>query len=243
MQPAREFVKRHFLLVILGFIACTGLPAVAGKKSPSPKTANAAPTPADDLKTVLADMNRGAASFKSAQADMEWVQYTRAVDEKDTQVGQIFFRRSGKEMDAAVQFTKPHAKQAVIQGGKIKMRDLQTNQTTVRDISKNRDDMESLMSLGFGARGDDLLKSYDINMTGWEVVDNVKTARLELVGKTDRLKQFFSKAILWIDPVRAIPLQQQRLQSSGDYQLVHYTNIKLNGKVPDDVFHLKGGSE
>src|SRR5262249_33406551 len=158
MQPAREFVKRYFLLVILGFIACTGLPAVAGKKSPSPKTANAAPPPADDLKTVLADMNRGAASFKSAQADIEWVQYTRAVDEKDTQIGQIFFRRSGKDMDAAVQFTKPHAKQAVIQGGKIKMRDLQTNQTTVRDISKNRDDMESLMSLGFGARGDDLLK-------------------------------------------------------------------------------------
>src|SRR5262249_44548857 len=103
----------------------------------------------------------------------------------------------------------------------------------------NREDAESLMSLGFGSRGQDLLKFYDITMTGWETVDKVKTARLELVGKTDRLKGFFSKAVLWIDPVRAIPLQQQRLQSSGDYQLVHYTNITLNGKVPDDAFHLK----
>jgi outer membrane lipoprotein-sorting protein len=77
-------------------------------------------------------------------------------------------------------------------------------------------------------------------MTGWEIVDSVKTARLELVGKSDRLKQFFSKTILWIDPVQAIPLQLQRMQASGDYQLVHYTNIRLNGKVPDDVFNLKG---
>jgi outer membrane lipoprotein-sorting protein len=236
------------LAVSLLLPVCFGQPVAGEKDNQAPVVAKASAAPtqasksADDLKTVLADMNRSAATFKSAQAQFEWVQYTRAVEEKDVQTGQIFFRRSGKDMDAAVEVTKPHVKQAVIKGGKIKMRDPQTGQTTVRDISNNRDDVESLMSLGFGARGDDLLKAYDVTMTGWETVDNVKTARLELVGKTDRLKQFFSKAVLWIDPVQAVPLQQQRLQSSGDYQLVHYTSIKLNVRVPDDAFRLKGAS-
>lgn len=241
-------MKRHALpvIVVLGIVACLGLSAAAGKPKPKAEAANAAPAPADDLKTVLADMDKAATSFKSAKADFESVQYTRAVDEKDTQTGQIFFRRSVKnnrDMDVAMHVLTPHAKLAIVKDGKAIYRDPQTNQTTVRDISKNRDDVDAYMSLGFGARGQDLLKFYDVTMTGWETIDNVKTARLELVGKTDHLKQAFSKAVLWIDPVQDVSLQQQRLQSSGDYQLMRYRNVKLNTKVPDDVFNLKGGPE
>ena len=196
--------------------------------------------PLDELQAVLAEMDKTAPTFKSAQADFVWVQYTKAVEEKDTQTGKVFVRRSSKDLDFAMHVLTPHKKQVVVKDGKIIMNDPQTKQTTVKDISNNRGDVEAYMSLGFGSRGQDLLKYYDVTMTGWEMVDNVKTARLELVGKTDRLKKFFSKAILWIEPARAIPLQQQRLQISGDYQLVHYTNITLNGKVPDDVFKLKG---
>ena len=199
--------------------------------------------PVDDLNAVLAEMDKTAPRFKSAQADVELVQYTRAVEEKDTQTGKVFVRRSGKDgkdMDFALHVLTPHARLAIVKDGKLTYRDPKTNQTTVRDIGKNRGDVEAYMSLGFGSRGQDLLKYYDVTMTGWETVDNVKTARLELVGKSDRLKQFFSKMILWIDPVQSIPLKQQRLQSSGDYQLIYYTNIKLNDKVSDDAFSLKG---
>jgi outer membrane lipoprotein-sorting protein len=55
----------------------------------------------------------------------------------------------------------------------------------------------------------------------------------------DRLKQFFTRMMLWIDPRRDVPLKQQRFESSGDYQLTHYTNIKVPGKVSDDVFRIK----
>src|SRR5262249_4075782 len=151
--------------------------------------------PADDLQAVLAEMDKTAPSFKSAQADFEWVQYTKAVDEKDTQTGKVFIRRSSKDVDFALHFLSPHKKQAVVKDGKIMYHDPQTKQTTVKDISNNRDDVEAYMSLGFGSRGQDLLKYYDVTMTGWEMVDDVKTARLELVGKSDRLKKFFSKAI------------------------------------------------
>src|SRR5262245_7545172 len=213
-SPMRlEPLKRYALpAIILGLIFssfCRSLPATAGDPTPGSKTAGAASpagdlnAPADDLQAVLAEMDKTAPSFKSAQADFEWVQYTKAVDEKDTQTGKVFIRRSSKDVDFALHFLSPHKKQAVVKDGKIMYHDPQTKQTTGKDISNNRDDVEAYMSLGFGSRGQDLLKYYDVTMTGWEMVDDVKTARLELVGKSDRLKKFFSKAILWIEPARA----------------------------------------
>ena len=54
---------------------------------------------------------------------------------------------------------------------------------TERDVSKNKSDVEAFLSLGFGARGDDLLRDYDVKMAGWETVDGVKTAKLELAAQ------------------------------------------------------------
>jgi outer membrane lipoprotein-sorting protein len=33
-------------------------------------------------------------------------------------------------------------------------------------------------------------------------------------------------------------LKQQFFELSGDYRVARYTNMKLNQKIPDDVFHL-----
>ncbi len=219
----------------------TPTPAAAAKPAAVPAPTQAAPV--DDLKAVLAQMDK-ASGFKSAEADFEWETYTRVVNEREKQAGHIFFRRTSKNnVDASVQVITPHAKQAVIKEGKVSMYIPETNQTTVREIGSNRADVESLMNLGFGGRGQDLLKDYDVKMDGWEKVDGIQTAKLELVPKGDHLKQFFSKVILWVDPKRDVPLKQQRLQSSGDYQLTHYTNIELNGKISDDVFRLKTASK
>jgi outer membrane lipoprotein-sorting protein len=84
-----------------------------------------------------------------------------------------------------------------------------------------------------------LLHDFDVKLADWEMLDNVQTARLELVPKSDDLKRFFTRLILWIDPKRDVPLKQQRFESSGDYQVTHYTNIRVPGKISDDVFRLK----
>jgi outer membrane lipoprotein-sorting protein len=184
-------------------------------------------------------MDKAGAAFKSAQADIELVQYTKVVNDTDVQTGTIFFRRRGSDLDVSVQVVKPHAKQVVIKDGKLIFYDPKINQTTERDITNNRADVESFMNLGFGGRSHDLLKDYDVKMTGWETVDSVRVAKLELVAKSERLQQFFSKIIVWIDPERDVAVKQQRLESSGDYQVTHYTNIKLNGKFSDNVFRIK----
>jgi outer membrane lipoprotein-sorting protein len=212
----------------------------------------------DDLQSVLAEMNAKAESFKSAKADFEWITYTKLVDEKDTQTGQIYFRRSGGDVDMALHVAAPAAKQVVpkdgvaapaakqvvYKDGKVSMYEPKIDQLTEHIVSKNKADTDALLSLGFGGRGDDLLKNFEVKMIGWETVDKVRTARLELVPKDAELKTKFSKLDMWVDPVRNVPLQQQWFfEPSGDYKLAHYRDIKVNSHVSDDDFRLKTTSK
>jgi len=195
----------------------------------------------EDLKPVLAAMNQASANFKSAKADCEWTNYNKLVDEKDVQNGRIYFRRAGSDEDVALHIESPGAKQVVYQKGVVRMYEPKIDQLTVREVGKNKADLDAVISLGFGGNGDELAKDFEVAMEGWETVDRVKTAKLELVPRSPSLKKLFSKVILWIDPARDVPLQQQWFfEPSGDYKLTRYTNIKVNAnaKVSDDDFKL-----
>jgi outer membrane lipoprotein-sorting protein len=106
-------------------------------------------------------------------------------------------------------------------------------------VGKNKSDVEAFLSLGFGASGDELQRDYGVKMDGWETVDGVKTAKLDLTPRKEKLQQTYNKIVLWIDPERDVLLKQQFFEHSGDYRLAHYTNMKLNERIADDVFHLK----
>ncbi len=243
---------------VLGILA-TGESYAIGKKAASvPQAAGTQPAPASakaqepsgqtaavpqDLKSVLAEMNRAAANFKSAQADFEWDQFTRVVEEHDIQKGQIYFERNKHGMDAAVKVVSPEPKQVVFKDGQLSLYQPRIDQVTQYKAGSNRQDVESYMSLGFGASGDDLARNFEVKLDGWEPVDGVRTARLELVPKNQKMKASISKVLLWMDPNRNVSLKQQFFEPSGDYRLTHYTNIKLNSHFSDDVFRLRTTSK
>lgn len=223
--PARAGSVSH-----AGFLATAGQVASLG--------GNSATQAGPDLKTVLAEMNKAAAAFKSAQADFEWDQYTDIVKEHDVQKGQIFFRRTKNGIDAAVNVRSPEPKQVTFVDGQLKLYQPRIDQVTVYKAGANRADVESFMSLGFGASGDSLARNFDIKLEGWETVDGVKTAKLELTPKNDKVKSSINRILLWVDPQQAISLKQQFFEPSGDYRLTHYTNIKVNGNISDKEFRL-----
>lgn len=193
----------------------------------------------DDLNSVLAKMNTTAEAFKSAQADVVFETYQKVVDEKDSQTGRIYFRRSGNSVEVAFNLTSPTPKQVVFKDNKIVMYEPRIDQLTERDVSNNKAQVEAFLSLGFGARGDDLKKSYGVTLAGWETIEGVKTAKLELVPKDEKTRNTYNKIILWIDPDRDVQLQQQFFEPSGDYRITRYSNLKLNAKISDDIFRLK----
>jgi outer membrane lipoprotein-sorting protein len=127
----------------------------------------------------------------------------------------------------------------VYSNGKIEFFQPTINQLTVKDTGSSRSEVETFLVLGFGGRGHDLPKTYDVTFAGNENIEGKNTAKLELVPKSARVRQMFNKIVIWVDPAQDVSLKQQAFEPSGDSRTATYTNIRLNTKVPDDVFKIK----
>lgn len=185
-------------------------------------------------------MDAAAAQFRSASADFVWDQYQKVVNETDTQKGKVYFRRDakGKDTEMAADIQSPEQKYVLVSGGKIQFYQPKINQVNEYSVGKNSSEVDSFVVLGFGGSGHDLQQQFEIKFDGNEDIDGVKTAKLELSPKAPKVKNMFEKIILWLDAPRGISLKQQAFEPSGDYRVAHYGNIKVNTKIPDDVFKL-----
>lgn len=210
------------------------------------------PKPADPvtLESVLKKMDETAAAFRTTQADFEWDNYERVIDEVDNfDTGVVYYRRSGKdvEMKADVKMTgsslkqmQPQPKFILFREGKIQVYDPKADQVTVWDLGKNAQDFESYLVLGFGGSGQDLVKAFNVTFGGTETINGVATAKLQLVPKSDRIRNNFNQILLWVDLEKGISVQQKFINPQGDYRLTKYSSVQLNEKkIPDDVFKLK----
>lgn len=219
-------------------LLCLLLAAIPGRKQ-NPAPASPGPAASGELEAVLAQMDRASTTFKSAEADFEWDNYQKVVDETEKQKGHVYFRRTSSEVEAMFDITAPDAKQVLYKAGQLSLYNPKIDQITEYAPDKSKSDVEAFLSLGFGARGHDLLKSYDVKMIGWEPVDEVKTAKLQLTALSPKVRNMFSQFTLWIDPQRDVPIRQQVMEPSGDYWLSHYTGFKLGHKISEDNFRIK----
>ena len=194
---------------------------------------------AQNLESALDSMDQAAANFRTAQCEFVWDQYQRVVDDHDYQKGTMYFRRQGNDVEMAADITSPVKKYVLFTGGIVSMYQPSIDQVTQYNAAKNKADFESFLALGFGGRGHDLAKSFDVSYAGMEQVQGVNTAKLELTPKSQRVKSMFQTITLWIDPARGVSVQQKFLEPSGDYRLTKYSNIQLNQKISGDVFKLK----
>jgi outer membrane lipoprotein-sorting protein len=211
--------------------------------------APAAPT----LDSVLKKMDAVAARFTSAQADFEWDRYEKVIDEVDEfQTGVIYYRRKGNtvEMMADIRRDGPSLKDmksqpkfVLFSDNKFQMYEPETNHLTVYNLDKNNSDFETYLVLGFGASGQDLIKQFDVTFAGPQTVQGVSTAELQLVPKSQKVRNNFKQIILWIDPERGISVQQKLITPQDDYRLVKYSAIKLDQPIKDEVFQLKANKK
>ena len=231
------------ILIILAVVAST----LGFSAAPQVKPADSG----NPLDAVLKKMDATAASFRSVQADFEWDTYEKVINEvDDIQTGTVYYRRNGKniEMMAVVKMAgsdptkrKSEPKYVLFSNGKISMYQPKPDTVTVYDLSKN---FESYVVLGFGGSGQDLVKAFDVTYVGPETIEGVATAKLQLIPKSEKVRNTYNKILLWIDLDKGISLQQQFFSPQGDYRLTKYQNTDLNGKkIPDEVFKLKTTSK
>ena len=194
---------------------------------------------AQDLNAVLNSMDQAAAGFHNAQADFAADQYQKVVNDHDIQKGTIYFRRQGDQVEMAADFTAPDKKYVVFSNGMVSYYQPAIDQVTQYSAGKNKADFENFLVLGFGGRGHDLEKSYDVKFGGMEQVEGVNAGKLELTPKSPKVLSMFNKITLWIDPARGVSVQQRFDEPSGDYRVTKYSNIQLNKKISNDAFKLK----
>jgi len=199
-----------------------------------------APADSGSLDAVLKKMDAAAAGFRATQADFEWDRYEKVINEvDDVQSGTIYYRRAGKEIEMMADITKPDRKYVLFRDGKISVYQPKPDQVTVYDAGKNRAEIENYLVLGFGGSGQDLQKSFTVTYLGPKTIEGVATAELELVPKSEKVRNTFAKILLWIDLERGVSVQQQFFEPQGDYRLAKYASIRMKEKIGDDVFKLK----
>lgn len=191
------------------------------------------------LEQVLAQMDTAAKNFHTAQANLAADQYTKVVDEKETQKGKVYYERRGNEVDMVADITEPDKQYAIYANGKAQVYNPKIDQVNEYLPGKSRSQIEAFLLLGFGGGGHSLLSTYDVKYQGSETLNGANAAKLELTPKSQQLLNNISRILLWVDPAKGVAVQMQLFFPGGDYRLTRYTDIQINQKLPDSAFKLK----
>jgi outer membrane lipoprotein-sorting protein len=196
---------------------------------------------ADNLESVLRKLDAAAANFHTTSAEVEFVTVTtQPIYDKDVQKGATYYKREGSSFQWAAHISevngKPVPKVVVLSGGTLKLYEKLIDQvTTITKLSQ----YQSWFMLGFGASGKELEEKWDIKYLGPEKIDGVTTQKLEMVAKDANVRKNIPKVTVWMDTDRGVSLQQVFDQGGGQSRTCHYTNIKVNQRLPGDAFTFK----
>lgn len=201
--------------------------------------------PAQDLKSVLSQLDVSAAKFQKASADLEYQNViTDPVPDTEIQKGAVYYQRKGNGFESGIHINqidgKSVPKTIVFANGTLKLYDKLTDQLTT---FKEAGQYESYLALGFGASGKDLEDKFNVNDLGPETISGVKTEKLELVAKDPKVLKYFPKITIWVDPSRAVSLKQVFDEGQGQSRTGIFTNIRINQALPSDAFTFKTDSK
>jgi outer membrane lipoprotein-sorting protein len=190
------------------------------------------------LDAVLRQMDAASLRFQSAEANFRWDLYERVVKQTTTQTGTIYFKKQGTTTVMGAKIEQPSLKLIEFRNGLLRLYEPGTNHLTIIDATKNKAQLESFLTLGFGGSGKDLAKAWTISDLGDEVIDGVQTAKLDLVPKDPAVRNNCTHMTIWVDPQRGISLKQSFYMPSEDYRTAVYANIKYNQKVDEKPYQI-----
>ena len=209
-----------------------------------------APLPAQSpqLNALLSQLDTASEHFKSVQANVQYDEFTKLVNDHDISSGTMFIERAGKgeNMGAAITgaASKTTSKIVNYTGGTLQVYSPGTNIADVFSAGANQAKYEGFLTLGFGGSGRDLAKNWNIQDQGPEMIDGVKTEKLDLTGKDPSIANTFKHVTIWVDPTRDVSLKQIFYQANGDSRTATYTNLRMNpAKVEKKPYEISKGAK
>jgi outer membrane lipoprotein-sorting protein len=191
---------------------------------------------AEPLPDILARMDRAAAEFSSLSAGMKRVQFTAVLSESSEMDGTVRLRRIKGGTQGIVEFQQPEQRTVFINGKQVQIYYPKANTVEIYDTSKYTSNMDQILLLGFGTSAAELKKSYDIKGGGVQKINGLDTTRIELTPRSDEMKKLITKIELWIPEGQSNPSRAKFSEPSKNYELVDYSDIKMNPPLADSAF-------
>lgn len=182
---------------------------------------------------VREQLDREAKDFRSLSASMERTKVTVVVNDRSTEHGDILVR--GDKM--LLQFTAPDKRTILRTGDNLYIYNPGLRRVEEYNLGKNRALVEQFLQLGFGSRGSELEKNYQVKLLPEQRIEDQSVVVLELTPKSAQVRHEISKIEIWVSEATWLPVQQKFYEAgSGDYSVVRYFNVVRNPNIPDSRF-------
>jgi outer membrane lipoprotein-sorting protein len=184
-------------------------------------------------KAVREQLDREAKDFRSLSAKMERTKVTVVVNDRSTETGDIFVR--GDKM--LLQFKSPDQRTILRAGDNLYIYNPGLKRVEEYNLGKNRALVEQFLQLGFGSRGSELEKDYDVKLLPEQRIADQPVVVLELTPKSQQVRREISKIEIWLSEATWLPVQQEFYETgSGDYSIVRYSDVVRNANIPESKF-------
>lgn len=193
---------------------------------------------AETVQAVLSRMDQEAAAFHQVQAKVRKAAFTAVLNDTSEESGTMWLKRASRDLSMRVEITQPEPRSVGVEGAKALIYYPKINTVQIYDLGKQRGLVDQFLVLGFGSHGRDILKNYNVTVSGEETIAGQKTSRLELLPKDKQVQEQFKKIELWVPVNAGHPIRERLLQPGGDYYLFTYSDIQMNPNLPDNQFRL-----
>ena len=219
-------IRKHFGLAY-ALILALAMPS-AGFAAPSGQARTVL-----TWKNIREQLNASAKDFHSLSADIERTKVTLVVNDRSTETGDIFVH--GDKM--LLEIKAPDPRTILRNGDNLSIYNPGLKRVEEYNLGKNRALVEQFLLLGFGTRGEELEKGYEIAVLREEKLDDHKAAVLELTPKSKAVRSQIAHIQIWLDEGTWLPAQQKFVEAgSGDYSVVRYSHVVRNAYIPDSKF-------
>ena len=206
--------------------------------------ASAFAAPDTRLLAILARMDQAAAKFKTMTADVTTVYHTDVINEDSPETGTVVMKKvAAGEVQGLLQIQSPEKKTYSFEKRRFRIYLPKINTVQEWNLGKYGEQLDQFVMIGFGTSGTALAKDSDVSALGTETVkapEDVQTIHLRLVPKTGEAAKHIKQLELWLrETGEPYPVQEKISLTSGDFQLVTYTNLKVNIPLAPAALQLK----
>ena len=191
---------------------------------------------AESLPDILARMDTAATEFRAYSSQMKRLQFTAVLGETSEMDGTVRLKRTKNGTVGIVEFEKPDPRTVFINGKIVQILYPKANTVEIYDASKYTSNMDQILLLGFGTSSAELNKAYTLKDGGAQKINGIDTTRVELTPKSAEMKRLITLIEMWIPKGQATPLRVKFSEPSKNYELVDYSDTKINPALPESAF-------